>query len=187
MFAPLLAGLAGLSAGAASGMGLAATIGSSVLGAVGGIMQGVAAKQSGDYQAAVARNNATMARQAADIESAKGAQDAQAQDQKNKALQGAQVAALAASGVDITSGSPLDLQESSAKVGRLDTLTTRYNSDKRTNALQNQALQFDAEADVQKAKGNYGLLGGFISAESSILGGVSSFSDKWTAYKKAGV
>mgnify|MGYP006935472949 CR=1 FL=1 len=187
MFLPVLAGLAGAGAAATSGLGLAATIGSSVLGAVGSVMGGFAAKASGDYQAQVARNNAILARQAAEVEDQRGGLEAQAQDQKTKALLAAQQVGFASSGIDITSGSALDAQEGSAKLGRLDTLNTKYNSDKKVNNLQNQALTFDSEAEVAESKGAYGLLSGFLGAGTSILGGVSSFSDKWAAYKKAGV
>lgn len=187
MFLPALAGLAGAGASAVSGMGLAATIGSTVLGAAGSIITGISAYQQGQYTADVARNNAMLAKQAADVEDQRGAEEARTQDLKNKALIASQMVGFASSGIDITSGSALDARESSSKLGRLDTLTTKYNSDRKVNNLQNQSLMYEAEADVARSKGSYGLLSGIMGVGTSILGGVSSFSDKWASYKKAGV
>jgi len=44
-------------------VGMLASVGSSVIGAAGAMQQGAAAKQEAEYQAAVARNNAPIARE----------------------------------------------------------------------------------------------------------------------------
>lgn len=160
---------------------------SAVVGAVGSIMSAMSAMAMADYQKKVSDNNAKIASMAAQAESLRGSEQAHQQDLKNKALRGQQRAAYGAAGVDMNEGSPLDAQESSAVLGRMDTLNVKHNSEQKRVALLNQSSQFTAEGQLAGMKGESSMLAGFIGAGQSILGGITSYNDRWSNYKAAGM
>jgi len=182
MFLAAIPALASLAA-ASTAMTTAAT----VVSAGAAVMGGVAAKQSADYQAAVARNNALTARQMGEHDIMQGQVAAQEQDMKTKEQTGVAKAGLGASGFDMGSGSGMDIQSSQAGLGRLDALRQNDKglmSDWRYKA---QAQNFENEAEAQKAKGNNSLVAGFLNAGSTMLTGGSNFADKWMTYSRLGV
>lgn len=81
--------------------------------------QAAASRQQGEYQAAVNEQNARTAQQQA-------AYEANQFRQRNIRTAGAQKAALAANGVDIQSGSSVDVMTDSAIQGELDALASNY-------------------------------------------------------------
>lgn len=109
------------------------------MGASAGIMMGASAmgnaysqsqamKSQGEYQAQIANTNAKLA----DIKSQdaidRGNRSANLNDTQTKKLIGSQRAALAAQGIDVNSGSAVDVQSDSASLGALDSLTIRNNA-----------------------------------------------------------
>ena len=94
---------------------------------------------------------------------------------------------MAANGIDTTSGTSLNVQGDTAKLGELDALTIRSNTARKAYNMRveglsdtNQAGLYDAQASNAKAAG---ALGGF----SSILSGATSLSDKFLGWQKAGI
>jgi hypothetical protein len=139
MCLPLLAAvpaLATLGAGAA-GVGTAATIGGvslSTIGAVGSLLgtglsaissvkQGQAQAASANYQAQMAERNAQIARQNSSMSAAAAEAQIAQQGMKDRAKFGAIKAAQAASGVDVNSGSAVDIQSSQAEMGELNAIS----------------------------------------------------------------
>lgn len=165
---------------------IALTVGATIMSAVGQIQQGQAQKQQADYQAAVARNNEQIANNYAKMDMDKAAQDQQNQDMKTKAMVGNQLSAQGASGLDVGSGSLVDVRTSSAELGKLDSLTAYNNGEKTAYGDKVKATNFAADAQLDKTKGENSMLAGYIGAGSSILGGASSVSSKWSTYSRLG-
>ena len=166
---------------------MAASVIGTGLSAVSAISQGQAQAASANYQAEVARVNQQIQQQNAAYERQKGDVEAQQQDMKNRARLGALAAAQGASGFDMNTGSSLDTRESARKLGRLDTLTVRNNAERRAHDFDIAAMNQGAQANLYSAQARSSNLAGYLGAASSIIGGVSSVSDKWLSFKKAGV
>ena len=149
--------------------------------------QAEAQQKSADYQAAVARNNATAAGYNAQSAIDQGEIAAQTQQIKTRNLVGAQRAAQAANGVDINSGTPLDIQSDAAMLGQLDALTIRYNAQTKANNYLAQAGQYNSQAGLFDMQGDNAASAGMIGMGTSLLGGAASISDKWATYKQKGV
>lgn len=169
----------------------AISIGSSVVGGgfsmFGAASKASAASASANYAAAVANNNSILAKRNADAAEQSGLVQSQTNDMKYRALGGKQKAAAAANGVDVNSGSPLDVRTSTAEMGRLDTLTILNNASKTAGGYLAQAMNFDAESNLDSMKAKNAETAGYLDMASSLVGTASSVSDKWIGYKTKGV
>jgi len=154
-----------------------AGIGASLLS--GGIQMAGQA-QSAAAQRAAAQYNAQIAANNAQAAMDQGRFAEQQQRMKNAALLSQQKANLAANGVEIDSGSALDVQSSSAQMGELDALTIRYNAQNKANNYLSQAGLSQMTADAAETAGTIGVA-------SSMLGTASSVSDKWLTYQNKGI
>ena len=128
-----------------------------VVGAVGSIASGVSANNVAKYNAEVAENNATAERQRA-------AYEADLTRDNVRRVVGAQRAAGASSGLDITSGTPVAVLGDTAKAGELDVLARLYSGEAAATASMNDAARFRAEGKAQKQAG-------FINAGTTLLSG----------------
>lgn len=106
----------------------------------------------------------------------RGAQEEEAQRRKQAALAGRQKAILAASNVDLGSGSPLAILGDTAQLGELDAQTIKDNAKREANYHTGNSQLAGMEA---KSASTAGVIGAF----STVLGGASSLADKW--YKPA--
>ncbi|MBF6926555.1 hypothetical protein HN269_18695, partial [Acinetobacter baumannii] len=88
----------------------------------GGYQQAQAAKAEGAYAAQAANQNAKVATQQADYERQLGNIEEEKQRRNVRLMLGSQRAALAANGIDTTSGTALDLQTETAQLGEEDAL-----------------------------------------------------------------
>lgn len=161
-------------------IGLAFSAISGVMGAVGAMSQASAAKQQAEYQAAVARNNQIIAEQNARYSAQAGEVQSQAQGFKNRATLGAIEAAQGASGIQLGSPSLTDVRESAANVLRLDTANIMSNALLRSRGYNIQGQNFAAEGELAKMRGSAAQTAGFLGAAGSLLGGASSFAEKWS-------
>lgn len=152
---------------------LVSSVAGAGIGALGAIAQGTAAKNAADYQAAVGRNMAKAAEQ-------KGAVDEQAKRMKTAHMVGDQIAIQGASGLSTGSGSFSDVRSSTEQLGDLDAETIRWNAKTKATNLRN-------EATLDTYKGENAQTAGYLGAASSIMGGATSFSDKWLSYQQKGV
>jgi hypothetical protein len=122
---------------------------------IGG-MNEQAAAQAGmaGYQAQVARNNQTIADGYAQRALQQGQVDEQNQRFKSAAALGSQRASLASQGGDVDSGSPLDLQADTARMGEFDAQAIRNNAALKAYGYRVQAYNNAADAgryDLQAA------------------------------------
>lgn len=160
---PLLTAVGGGSAiaGAATVAGLAGTAAS----AVSSIQQGKFQKGVAKYNAQVARNTATQTRN-------QGVEAEVAKRQQTKQLISQQRAALGASGVELDSGSALQLQEDAERIGEVDALRIRSNFSRRADSI-------DQSAVLESRQGDFAQRAGFNRAASTAITGASSFASKW--------
>ena len=150
---------------------LALALGSTLIGGVGAVQQAQATAKSNRYNAEVQNMNARLAdRQARDaIE--RGKLEEQRKRTEVARIKGAQTAAMAANGVDVTFGSPLDTLVDTAVAGELDALTIRSNSYREAYGYNVDAANKRAGAQMSRMAANSAETGGWLNAAGTILGG----------------
>lgn len=148
-------------------------IASTTLAGVGAIQQGNAANAAGKYNAQVAEMNATLADRRAKDALERGAVEEQQKRAQVAQLQGRQRAAMAANGVDLTFGSPLDTLVDTAVLGDLDALTIRQNSAREAYDFRVQGVNSRADAGLSRASGRAAQTGGYLAAGGTVLGGAA--------------
>lgn len=121
----------------------------------------------GRYAAQAAGANARMAELQAEDALRRGDIEAMRQRQATRGLIGSQRAALAAQGIDLTSGSAMELQEDAAALGAQDAETIRANAWR-------EAWGFRAEATNLRTQGHLERAAAATKAGSTLLtGGLS--------------
>ena len=161
------AGSAYAAAAGAAGAGLTATealgYGGMALSGVSGYMQQQAANKAANF-------NSLAAKQEADQTIEQGRIAEQSSRIKTAQNLGAERAGAASGGIDPNVGTPLQQQETTAKFGEFDALTTRYNAMQKAQSLETQAAAYKS-SEISP------ILSGVTSAVSS---GVSFLGNKAT-------
>jgi len=156
------------------------TVGSSLLGAMGQIQQGQAANQAARYNAQVAQMNAQLAEERARDALERGREEEQKHRRQTAQTIGKQQVAMAANGLDLSFGSPLDLIVDTAVMGELDALTIKKNAYREERDHRQQANNYRAEAGMQLAAGKNAKRQSIFAAGGTLLGG---FGDAYKGYK----
>lgn len=151
---------------------MALTLGSTLLGAVGSIQQGQAAASAAKYNNQVAQMNATISERRAKDALERGANEEQKKRQQVQQILGQQQAAMAANGVDLTFGSPLDTIVDTAVLGELDALTIRTNAYREEYDYRVQAANQRAGGQLALMEGRAAKTAGYLDGFGTILGGV---------------
>ena len=81
--------------------------------------------------------------------------------------------AMAANGLDLTFGSPLDTLVDTATLGELDALTIRSNAYREERDIRQQGANYRGQAGVDRAAASSALTGGYLNAAGTLLGGGS--------------
>lgn len=156
------------------------------LDAGGQLLSGVGGLQQGLYAAQVSRNNAEIMRQQAGAETAAGVYAESAK----KLETGQRVAEIeakqAASGVDISIGSPVAEREAERTVGAMDAAMIRYNAMRAAHGSRVSAMNLDAQAKLEKRAGYGALASSLFGAGSSILSSATTFASRKAQFKKSG-
>jgi hypothetical protein len=147
--------------------------------AYGAYQEGQAASQTAYYNAAVAENNAKIAEQMANREAAAGVIAASRESMKTGARVGAIKAAQAANGVDVNSGSAVDVQASERMLGKLEADTVLNNAQLRAYGYRVQAQSDRAQAELYRRGGDQAKTAGKIGAAGDLLSGAASVATKW--------
>lgn len=150
---------------------MALALGSTLLGAAGQVQQGKAAKEAGEYNAKVGEMNAVLSERRAKDTFERGQQAEQMKRQEVQGVIGRQQAAMAANGVDLTFGSPLDTLVDTATMGELDALTIRTNTAREAYDFRVDAANKRAGASMDRAAGNNALKGSYLAAGGTVLAG----------------
>lgn len=159
-------------------VGAVASIASTAFGAYTSIQQSRAAAKSAeataDYNARVAENEATEARNVA-------TEKENIHRQKVQQLLSKQRAQIGASGIELGSGSALQLQEDTITQGEVDALRIRSQGDRQFTGLQQESelisAQGEAKADALRTQGLVSAGGTLLSGTSQFLG--TGVADKW--------
>lgn len=149
---------------------------SSVVSGVGAIAQGQAAKSSANYNAALAENNAKIASQNATWAAQSGEQKVAQRQSKTRAEAAAIATNQAASGIDIGSGSALDVKTSAAQLGELNAINIRSDAARQAYGFQTEQASDLAQASLDRAQGKNAENAGLIGGATSFLGGASEAS-----------
>lgn len=137
---------------------------------------GAAARSQGRYQQDIAQQNAQMERRAANDAVTRG-QTAQLQRyrQLSQSL-GAQRAALAANGLDLSFGSAMDTQLDTAQIAYEDSATLAENTRREVQGYDINAANYTMKGRAARAEGNAAFVSGAIGAVGTLLGGASQVS-----------
>lgn len=178
---------AAATAAAASGItladvGLAASIGSALIGGIGALTSGNASAASAKYNAQIADENATIAKQNATWAGEAGAEQAGQASQKTRAEVGAIKAAQAANNVDVNSGSALDVRSTAAELGQLSAINIRSNAARSAYGYETKATSEEAQSQFDTFSGEQSSLAGEVGAGSTILGGAANAGLNYSKY-----
>lgn len=146
--------------------------------AVGGVLaQGYAANRQARHQASVQRFNAEQQRQEAQQVLRRGVEEESAAREQAEQLLGRQRTQLAATGVDIDSGSAAQIQQQAAQLAEIDALRIRSNRRRQAQSIEQQAELGQQQARNTERGGRLSLLGSFLGAGGQVAG--SPISQKW--------
>ncbi|MBB3453883.1 hypothetical protein FHT86_002139 [Rhizobium sp. BK313] len=148
--------------------------------AVGSVFGGIASANQANYQAEVAKNNAKIAEQNATQATEAGEAQAQAESEKGAQVAGGIIAAQAANGIDVNSGSAVDVQQSQREESKLDTNTVMHNAELSAYGYRTQSTNYQAQAELDKTQAAEAPIAAAIGATGSFLSNASSISSKWT-------
>ncbi|RUX02451.1 MAG: hypothetical protein E5V51_00155 [Mesorhizobium sp.] len=152
-------------------LGIALTLASTMLGAAGSMQQAQATASANNYNAKVQDMNARLADRRAKDAIERGALDEQKKRQQVAGIQGQQKAAMAANGVDVAFGSPLDTLVDTAVMGELDALTIRTNANREAYDYKVDAVNKRSGATMSRMAASSAKTGGYLDALGTVLGG----------------
>ena len=184
------AAAAGGGAAAAGGLsalgyaGLAASAAGALTSAAGSYESGQSAKAQAEYQSQIAAQNQVLANQNATQAIAAGEATAEQAAIKQRADTGQIRAAEGASGVDVNSGSALDVQSSQSERDMLDQLIVRSNAERTAYGYKTQGLQFGGQAALEKAAAEQAPVAGDIGAVGSIFSGASGVANQDASWQR---
>lgn len=135
----------------------------------GPILGGIGDFQNSRFQASVAENNAKLALQKAGDARERSKVDARNQSIQTQQLIGRQRASTAAGGVEVDTGSALDLTLDAAQFGELDRLTILNRGEREALGLEFDSANLRAQADQTRVQGNFALAGGIAGAGAAAI------------------
>jgi hypothetical protein len=157
---------------------IAAAIGA--VGAVGSLMQGQAAKSAAMAQASANEQNARIADEQARDAVRRGAYEELKFRRQAAILQGQQRSMLAASGVEVDTGSPLAIQDASRREADQDAAVIRFDAEREAWAHGVQATNYRNAASAARAEGRNAMTAGLIGAGTGLL----SVGGEYAGYMK---
>ncbi|NWJ26128.1 hypothetical protein [Rhizobium sp. RM] len=155
-------------------LGIALTLGSTLLGAAGQVQEAKATAAANRYNAEVATMNAQIADRQAKDAIERGKQEEQQKRMQTADLQGRQRAAMAANGLDLSFGSPLDTIVDTARMGEMDALNIKTNAYREAYGYKVQATNQRASATLDRIRADAATKSGYLSSIGTILGGGSN-------------
>ncbi len=165
-----------------SAISTVATIASTGLQIMGQSQAAGAQRASLEYQSAVQRNNQIIAQRQADDARARGEVEANKKRQQAQQLIGRQRTVLAGNGVEVDTGSALDITSDTAAAGELDALTIRANAEREALGFETNAMNFGSQSQLSSFQASQ--QDASLANAGTLLGGVGSIADKW--YKFGG-
>jgi hypothetical protein len=168
-------------------VGLGATLAGGMLSAFGAQKEASATQQAYNYKAQVAKINADIDRQNATWALSKGETEAMQYGMKAAQQRGAIRAAQGASGLDVNSGSNVEVQQSQEKIKNMDMGMIRKNAAKIAYDYTTKAYMDENQASLDIMAGENAKEAGNIKALGSILGTTSTVASKWQQGSSTGL
>lgn len=134
-------------------------------------------RQEGKFQKGVADYNARVADNEAQKTREAGVERENIQRRKTAELLARQRAQLGAANVELTSGTPLQLQEETIALGEADALRIRSNFEQRAQSLETGAVLTRQQGEFAESAGETAAFGTLLKSTSKVLG--SGVADKW--------
>ncbi|WP_414464357.1 hypothetical protein [Hyphomicrobium sp. DY-1] len=141
--------------------------------AVGAIQQGQAQAKADNYNAAVADQNAEIARRNASAVRDQTNSDVVTQAREQRKQLGLVRATYGANGLDF-SGTALDVFEEQSLSANYDLHLTQYKGNLRAIDYEQQAVGFNDSANLSRMSASAATSAGYIGAASAAIGGVTS-------------
>lgn len=152
-------------------LAMALTIGSTLVGAVGSIGQGMAAQSAAKYNNQIAQMNAKLEERKAADALDRGKLEEQKQRMQSAGIEGRQLAAMGANNVDVSFGSPLEIINDTHYLGEMDALIVRTNANRESYDHRVAAENYRDQGQLGLMEGQSKMTGGFLDAFGSVLGG----------------
>ncbi len=152
-------------------VGTALTAASTMVGVQGAKAEAEGAAQASEYNAKVADMNARLSERRARDALERGKLDEQQKRNENAQIMGRQKAAMAANGVDLAFGSPLDTLVDTATLGEIDALTIRRNAANEAYDHDVAAANGRADASLNRANAKNTRSAGNLRAMGMMLTG----------------
>jgi hypothetical protein len=137
---------------------------------IGSAVSAVGQYQAGKTQERIALRNQELAEQAAADAVERGNLEEEKHRLQVGALVAKQRALIASAGVEIGTGSPIDIFADTAAKGELDILTIRNNARREAWGLKGQALNFGYQGKLAKSRGAWG------ASSTAFQGAATSYS-----------
>jgi hypothetical protein len=169
----------GASAATATATGVAATmsIASTAMSVYSAVSGAKGEQGQAKYNAAVARNNALSAEYQAQDAISRGNKAAEDHSRKVAALSGTQRASMAARGLDLSEGTPVDILTDTELFGTYDTNTIKDNAAKEAWGARSAASNYRGQAGQYDTQANN--ISPMMAAGGSLMSGAASIADKW--------
>lgn len=161
---------------------LVGEIGGAALSVLGAYDKSKDNEKAYEYNAAVAANNAKFARMRADDAIARGQTAEDTQRLKTAQLKGKQRALLAAHGVALDEGSPLNILNDTDYMGEHDALVIRDNAAREAWALKQQASNDIDQSKLMTARADDE--SPWMNAAGTLLSKGGQVADSWYKYNK---
>lgn len=139
------------------------------LNAAAGAYTASAQRAAGEYEQQVAERNATIAEQQAEQARQIGNMEEERQLRRVRAVVGSQRATLAANGLDVNSGTALDLQAETAGFGAADALNLRSNALREAWGFKVDATNQRNAGRAARAQGNNQAAGTLLTTASNMV------------------
>lgn len=155
-----------------------ASVAAGAMSAYGQTQSAGAASAAGKFNASMMERDAQLADQQAQLRERQGVMDEAKVRRDTARTMGAQRSILAGSGVDVGSGSALDILTDTDRFGELDALETKYQSDLDAWSIRNQSQSMRAQAKMERQGARNAATAGMLGAGSTLLTTASSTAMK---------
>jgi hypothetical protein len=150
-------------------IGMMATSG---LQSFGEIYQGISDMRNLQFSAAQADTNAKLMDWAAEDAKSKGESDQKKLEQQIDSLVGEQKTDFAASGVDVTTGAPVDIMADTLRAGAADQAMIRRNAIMEAFGYKVKGIEYKAQAKQLRAQARSELISSIVSGSSTFASGM---------------
>lgn len=129
-----------------------------------------AIRAQADFQTSQLEMNRKIAEIKANDALKRGAKAKRDVEAQTRQLIGAQRAAMAAQGIEVESGSALDIQEDTAQLGRLDALTIKMNAYREAWGYKFEGIQLGAQAGLAQTSARFARTQALVGGAQSLAG-----------------